>query len=466
MFKFIVFWTVILTAVPAAVIACRVVKHAFHLMFFAMVVALVFPIEGSITFMSRSFYRMATTGFEIHCSDLAAIVLAFNIILRPDRYRFRWYFPPMTGMGIFLLISLISWSLSGDQLPRPDSARSGMSSPDEIELNFFEPYLYPLFEIFKMCRGFLFFWVTSHIVSTKKGLNTLIAAICASVLLMTVLALNQRYLMGFHRVNAGVGHYNDLNTLIGMMGIFIFPFAWQEKRFSIAHIYWVVASCGFLTIILTISRSSLAAYLLMMFLGSLFLIRRFPTTRNYVAAFIGLITVVGVLITAADTLIERFFEIESVEGSMVERTLLNRAAFMMAEDHVFGVGLGNFSAFSWHKYGALSGAPKGTPAHNIWYLVMAELGFPGLIMFFLIWINVGYLLIRGFISARIRREPLTYCLAVACGLSLFILHFQNWFHYTFRHMSVFLFTCMIIGAVSSLVLQAKRQALAYDHLTK
>ena len=61
----------------------------------------------------------------------------------------------------------------------------------------------------------------------------------------------------------------------------------------------------------------------------------------------------------------------------------------MAKENVVGVGIGNFSAWSWLKYAAQvdEQLPPGTPPHNLWFINLGELGYPGLLAFILIWIK-------------------------------------------------------------------------------
>ena len=51
-----------------------------------------------------------------------------------------------------------------------------------------------------------------------------------------------------------------------------------------------------------------------------------------------------------DTLISRFFYLEKTGVSLEGRGLMNQEALLMAKDHLFGIGLGNYSAYTIARY--------------------------------------------------------------------------------------------------------------------
>jgi hypothetical protein len=71
-----------------------------------------------------------------------------------------------------------------------------------------------------------------------------------------------------------------------------------------------------------------------------------------------------------DTLLNRFVKQQSAADDMAYRGLYNSEARLMAKEHPWGVGFGNFSAWSWYRYAEQvdPDLPPGTPAHNNWYL--------------------------------------------------------------------------------------------------
>lgn len=61
----------------------------------------------------------------------------------------------------------------------------------------------------------------------------------------------------------------------------------------------------------------------------------------------------------------------------------NIESVLMVKDHWFGLGTGNYSAFSWYKYGELANDRMipGNLLQNFLLLNLAELGFLGLFAF-------------------------------------------------------------------------------------
>ena len=118
---------------------------------------------------------------------------------------------------------------------------------------------------------------------------------------------------------------------------------------------------------------------------------------------------------------------------------------MMARDHAFGVGLGNFSTYSWIKYGpAVKLNEYGTPAHNLWYLTLGELGVPGLIAFILFWIRF-YSIGLPFLFRR--RRDLIYAVAASATAASMIGHIQNMLQLSYRQTSIYMLNQILIGMV-------------------
>lgn len=442
--KYLIFFSTIIFGMPLLIAGCRLSRRFTHACFFMMILSLISPIEFSITFAARQYYRAATTGFEIHLADIFIWSIMFAFLSNPDRYRVRVRHPLQFLLIVGLILGFISWFQGGTQMPVP--AEGAQYDKRLLLFNVFEPHLYPLFELSKWIRGYLVIWVSLHYLRLDKARMNLIRASVALLFLLVLYGIVERYVFGIYRVSANLGHANDYNGFLAMIGLFLFPQAWRSQSVSRSLFFWLCTLAALVGILLTVSRSSLFVFLICISVFSLVLIIRFPSTKNYITVVLGACLALLFLGKSAGTLLERFIK-ESYGYSMEERSLHREQALMMVKDYPFGVGLGNFSAMSWLKYAELSGAPPGTPAHNIFYLTLAETGWLGLLVFNLIFLKIYWYLIRMAIYFSRSDQPDAFLFNLGLIGSFSALLFQNWYHYSFRNMSVFFLFCVYLGSL-------------------
>ncbi len=121
--------------------------------------------------------------------------------------------------------------------------------------------------------------------------------------------------------------------------------------------------------------------------------------RKGVMAAIAAVAVVGVMALAPPQYFERMNDVANTEeGSAAGRIAAWTASTQMALSYpLFGVGAGQFAA----EYGARFKVPSQT-AHSIYFLVLGELGFPGLIV--LIAMIVSNLVANRGVTRELRRR--------------------------------------------------------------
>ncbi|NQZ57150.1 MAG: O-antigen ligase family protein, partial [Lentisphaeraceae bacterium] len=146
---------------------------------------------------------------------------------------------------------------------------------------------------------------------------------------------------------------------------------------------------------MTISRGSIAFSVLS--LAGVFVILVLKSQKMpllpYVLASCILLPLMAYI--AYDTVAKRYEESPSVQLNL--RGQYNTDAKLMAKEHFWGVGAGNFSAWSILKYADMNPDRteiKGTPAHSMWYLALGELGYPGLTILILLWLRFYYITLK------------------------------------------------------------------------
>jgi putative inorganic carbon (HCO3(-)) transporter len=157
-------------------------------------------------------------------------------------------------------------------------------------------------------------------------------------------------------------------------------------------IYWGFVAILFLCVVGTQSRGGTLAA------GAVLALLWYGSQRKF-QGLLGLgIVVLAVLAYAPSVYFERMGTITDYENesSAQGRIIAWKAGFKMAVDHpVFGAGTGNFPTEFGSKY-ATPGFPWMT-AHSMYFLVMGELGFTGLI-------TLGSILLGSFLSSMLLRR--------------------------------------------------------------
>lgn len=444
MFKLAIFWTGTFSAIICGIIGCKIYRPLACFLFGTMIFSLFFS-GLSINFFSVEVYRGTSRGFEVHLADILAVILTIHMLQHPNLYKICWIPRLTVAFGLYISTAILSWAFTASSLYNPLS-----NDPVALQLQegflelLFQTKVYPLFEIYKLLRGYFIFWVTVNFVNDVKAIKTVAITAVMMLWYSTITSLTQRYVLGIHRVTA-LSDINIFNCFVGMLGGFAMPFAFYTKNLMKSCFYWTAPIGALLSIILTISRSSLVGYLIAMIIVIIFSIRRFRSLQNFIAVGIILLISVGLLGKAAQTMSARFLTYETTAASLAERGAYNDAALLMGEEHLFGVGINNFSAFSVNEYAERVGTERGALAHEIWFLTFAELGYPGLIALIFFWLNFYWIFFRCWRLESQNHNNLIYTVLIGIFASILVLQIQSLFHFSYRHTSVFFLSCIFLG---------------------
>ena len=438
--KYLIFYLAVLIGVPlgtALSTSSRLIRDGVLVL---MVWCTCMPDLTGINFVSREFYRASTRGFEVNLSDLCALILFFTMLVRKEYRPFHWL-PPLTW-PVFLYVGVIflSWVLvSPNLLPVPLTGGG-----ERLPFDWFEIRLYPLFELSKVVRGFFVYLVMVNYVRDERALRAFLVGVSLTILYMTYVAVTDRYLFGINRVRASLGHPNSLATYMAMLGTVVFAACLQRESFVTSGALAFLEACCGVVVILTISRGGLAAMGLGICTLLLFLFHRYMTLKNFIIIFAGMVVAAVMLAYAANTLMRRFTQEQNVSADLEYRGFYNAEAKLMAHDFPFGVGLGNFSAYSWHRYAALvdPDKPPGTPAHNVWYLNLGELGWPGLFAFGFFWLRFYQLSARFFFE---RARDAAHAVAVGAVVATLVCQLQSLLQLGYRQSPMFFLLMMLMG---------------------
>jgi hypothetical protein len=444
--KYLIFFFATFVGVPIGILLASRFKILEQAVVILLIFTTVVPDDTSINFYSREFYFALTKGIEISLGDLCALVILGVVFVNRSEYRAPGI-PPMTFAFIAVIITgILSWTTAPGFIFVPEAAQA---HPFYLPYDIFETRLYPIFETTKWIRGMILFLALYYYLRKPENLDVIVMGVIIAAVYLGFDVLKDRYFHGIHRVKATFQHPNSLATYMAMSGTFMFSILLAEKRLIRAGLLSFAIGLAGISVIMTISRGGLGALIIGLALSFLLLGWRNLSIKNVFIIFGGAIAGAVVLAAAADTLMDRFVGEQDAAGDLEYRMYYNNQAKLMAGEKVFGVGMGNFSAFSWDEYAERVDPdnPPGTPAHNIWFLTLGETGYIGLIAFAFFWIRF-FSMSAPLIIWKLKGLPL----AAVTGATLLCLvcHVQSMVQLSFRQTPIFFLMMIAIAIVASL----------------
>lgn len=423
---------------PLGVMAACSSKRVLDLVFVLLVFGTsqpdaLFGFPADINFLSREWYRGTTRGIEVSYLDFLSVILLIASRywcrkegipnLKPPSYNYlKAYF--LWAFGTVILVS--------------------------------EPMIFGVFELTKMFRAILLFLAVYAYVRSPDQLRLFIYVVLGIAFYEAALALNQRYLMGIHRVTATQPHPNSLS----MYCLQLLPIAlslWFAEDLSrrLRKACLLATLLLAVTIILTVSRTGFAALALLSFSTIALNIRNRLKARNI--AFLVLAVLVGAAMSykAWDSLSARYATFDLKTEYMTEagdRGSYFRKGLPALEDSpVVGIGLNNWSYWISNKYASQAGyrsdkypsidlppisKNQEAPAHNLFLLTVVELGVVGLILWIALFLR--WLYIAGY-RLRLAKGDYSDQLRIGLFLSLVGVLLQSVTEWEARQTSLFFF---------------------------
>jgi putative inorganic carbon (hco3(-)) transporter len=255
----------------------------------------------------------------------------------------------------------------------------------------------PLMAVFGYCL--IYMAMAKHLTSWEqiRGVIRLLVAIHIFILVLNpqvITSGDRSYLSGAPFLGDGNDFALSLNIVIPLCLLLLF-----EAR-KVLHRLFYLSTLLVLTfaVIATQSRGGTLALLAV---GVYYWIK---SDRKVVTATLAAAAVAVVLATAPPQYFDRMEDMTNTEeGSAHGRVMAWTAAVRMAMDHpVFGVGSGHFPVTYQAFYKTERNAPRIT-AHSIYFLVLGELGLPGLVM--IVWFVVGNLMANRTLAAILSKHP-------------------------------------------------------------
>jgi hypothetical protein len=380
-FKYVVFFITLILGVPLGYSYAKKNPHFEKIIFFLMIF---FTVKmEDINFISREAYRGTSKGFEIGLVDICTMIIFLLVMNRRTKYKTT--LPPGSWLYfIYLFFSLISIFNSAI-------------------------FLYSAFEIWKMVRMYVFFWVVFNYFRNLDQLYDLMGGIAAITIYVTYEVIQQKYIMHIFQTSGPFPHQNSLVMYMIIFCSLIFSYLLNKHHMSLRNFFlWImIFSMGAGCIVSSLSRAGLVLFglscliILAISLGSGISYKKVGVT-----AILLLLTLL-LLFKAWGPITERFKT--APEQSATTRVDLAIAAVKMANDKLFGIGLNNFGykinppyQYSSHieMYNPEDEEEKNGLVETTYLMIAAETGWHNLVVFFLFIFYFLFMNIRNYFSFK------------------------------------------------------------------
>ncbi len=451
-----------LTVIPAAILGGSLVaclsKRICDLFFVLLVVLSPLMELLDVNFVSRNWYRGTSLGFQVSVVDVLALSLLAASLLRPRHDQTRIYWPPGLGLLVlFFFYACFSVAIS-------------------------TPKLFGLFELFKMVRGFIFVFAVALYLRSERELRLLVLGLALLICFEGLLALKQRYIVGYYRVPGTVDDANSLSMLLCLTLPILAAAINSRFPLPLRGLCALALALGCVAEIMTISRAGITDLILVLTGVTAATMSYRLTARKLVWTCLIGVAAIAVAAKAWHTVMSRFDD-TSLKQEYENRHDMGRGYYLrvaaaIVREHWLGIGLNNWSYWVSNRYGPRLGfrfvpyrgtdaepsdvIPSGSnvdeaqaaPAHCLGALTTGELGLPGLFLFTLVWLRwfqmgASFLLPRT--GDPMRRMGVGLFFGV-CGI--FIQSLTEW---VFRQSPIYFLFHVLLGALASLYFIKRRQ---------
>jgi O-antigen ligase len=310
-----------------------------------------------------------------------------------------------------------------------------------------------LFYVWQLARMFLVYAVVTRGCANPRVPLALLMGMAAGLFMEAGVVLFQRF--GLHMLQAvgTIGHQNKL----GMITHFIvFPFFALMLAGRLGWRPAAVVVAGVVVEVLTTSRATLGlaglGYATVFVLSAL---REWTYRKGLV-----LLIAVGAIVLLAPFALSSISHrgATQLEDSDDERIRLKSAAAMMLSDYPLGVGANNFvvvaNTHGYYQRAGVAWASYSAHVHNVYWLVVAETGYLGLITYVLLLLQPLTMAFRfGWRNLGDQRSDLL----LGLGVVLFIVYVHCLVEWVFISYEVQYMCAMAMGLVAGLAMQLSHQ---------
>lgn len=269
-----------------------------------------------INFVSRETFRLTSKGFEIGMVDIATLIILLVVLHR--KREFKVTLPP--GSYLYFLYVLLS----------------------AISITNSAVVLFSLFELWKMIRMYLYFFVVYNYVNDFEQFNDFMKGVAAITIYIFLETMKQKYIEGKFQSPGPFPHQNSLVMYTIILGSLVFAYLLNKRDIKFyKFLFWLIFfGMSTVTVISALSRAGLVLFAMavVIILGVSFL-AGVSEKKIWVSVLLVVLSL-AMLARAWTSINERFKT--APEASATTRVNLAIAAMKMVKDKPLGIGLNNF----------------------------------------------------------------------------------------------------------------------------
>jgi hypothetical protein len=306
-----------------------------------------------------------------------------------------------------------------------------------------------IFYCWQLARMCLVYVVVVSACADPDALSALLKGMSAGLVLEAAVALWERFGLGLLQTPGTFLHQNTLGLVTHFI---VFPSFALLLSGRVGWLPSIVVPAGMIVELLTTSRATLGlaaiGYSVVFVLSAI----RGWTSRKAIALTVALAVGAVVAPMALSAIGSRGSD--QLDGSSQERAAFISAASLMLSDHPLGVGANNFVVVAdvegYYKRAGVTWMSYLGTVHNVYWLVVAESGYFGLIAYVTFLLNP---MIVAFWCSLRNRDDVRGDLLLGLGTALLVVYLHNLFEWIFVTAQVqYLFT-IDIGMVAGLAMQ-------------
>ena len=455
--KHIIFLMGSAICVPAGVLLSTTSRRFHDFVFMLLVFGTtqpetLFGMTTDINFLSREWYRGSTRGIEVSYLDLLALILLFSSLIVRQREGRRFFWPASLG----ILLTYFAWGAT-------------------TLVVFSDPKIFSVFEVTKIARGIMVFLAVAAYVRTPREVKYFLYGLIAAIGYEAAVCLIDRYVHNLVRIRGTFPHPNSL-SMFSLQCVPIFIAGFFSMRTSTflrtASMVAFVAAAG--CVLLSISRTGFATLVLLSAATFALCTGLRMTPRNIGLSLLGLLIGALMITKAWDSIMSRMsgfdFEREYMSEEGDRGSYFRQAAPIMRDYPLSGLGLNNWSYWVSNRYAEQAGyemdpypsiyaAPdvhqQAPPAHNLYLLTAAELGWPGLFLLLALFFRWFFLGVR---SIRSPEHGLSGRIWLGTFISLCAIMMQSWTEWEFRQTPMFFLAHITMAVLAVLHRNLGRRA--------
>jgi O-antigen ligase len=313
-----------------------------------------------------------------------------------------------------------------------------------------------LFYCWQIARTFLVYAIVTRASADPRVVPALLTGMGAGIIMEAGDAIWQRFGLGILRTDGTFIHPNAL----GLASHFVvFPFFALLLAGRCGWLPLAVVLAGVVVEVLTTSRGTLGlagfGYAAVFMLSA---VRQWAARKGMIL-LVGATTIAAFTPLVVQSFEDRFIQnggTSSLTDEYDERATYKKAAAMMVSDHPLGVGANHFSAIAnIEGYYAKAGVGLYFEAlygnvHNVYWLVLAETGYPGLIAYLLLLLQP---LIVAFLCGWRNRGDQRGDLLLGLGVALLVVYIHSNFEWIFITGQAQYIFALDVGLVAGLAQQ-------------